>query len=199
MSVNFKSLHSQKRKPSPMSALFRPSKISTIQAAMAQLLPAERQARQGRALLSLNASISRTLLTIEPECQLARQLRKIQTQIRRHILATLVEEETEDTAQGPNQHETFLGDILPHPDAILPSIEQELCHESVRLSSPTACGTPDETPEQQRRPTTARMKESDNASDDSPMTKKRAAEDEFGSAAKRPKTWLSVMTRGLFA
>ncbi|KAG7418155.1 hypothetical protein DER46DRAFT_655665 [Fusarium sp. MPI-SDFR-AT-0072] len=170
-----------------------------IQAAMAQLLPAERQAREGGALLSLNASISRTLLIIEPECQLARQLRKIQTEIRRHILITLVEEETADTAQGPNQHETSLGDILPHPDTILPSIEQELHYDPVRLSSPTVGGTPDETPERKRRLTTAIMNESADASDGSPIAKKRAADNEFDSVAKRPKKWLSAMTRGLFA
>ncbi|KAF5264468.1 hypothetical protein FOXYS1_4754 [Fusarium oxysporum] len=172
--------------------------MSTIQAAMAQLLPAERQAREGRALLSLNASISRTLLTIEPECQLARQLRKIQTEIRRHILATLVEEETADTAQGPNQHETSLEDILPHPDTILPSIEQELYFDPVRLSSSTVGGTPGETPGRKRRPT-AIMNESDDLDSRSPTAQKRNAEDDFESVAKRPKTWLSTMTRGLFA
>ncbi|EGU80163.1 hypothetical protein FOQG_06408 [Fusarium oxysporum f. sp. raphani 54005] len=140
--------------------------MSTIQAAMAQLLPAERQAREGRALLSLNASISRTLLTIEPECQLAHQLRRIQTEIRRHILTTLVEEDTADTTE---------------------------------VSSPTVGGTPDEVPERKRHPTTAIMNEPDDASDESPTAKKRTADNEFDSVTKRPKTWLSAITRGLFA
>ncbi|EXM02623.1 hypothetical protein NOF04DRAFT_22209 [Fusarium oxysporum II5] len=161
--------------------------MSTIQAAMAQLLPAERQAREGGALLSLNASIRRTLLIIEPECQLARQLRRIQTEIRRYILVTLVEEETADTAQGSNQHETFLGDILPHPDTILPSIKQELRYDPVILSSPAVGGTPGETPERKRRPTAVIMNESDDANDKSPIARKRAADNEFDSVAKRPK------------
>ncbi|KAG5781574.1 hypothetical protein H9Q73_004767 [Fusarium xylarioides] len=167
--------------------------MSTVQAAMAQLLPAERQACEGRELLSLNAAISRTLLTIEPECPLACELRKMQINIRRHILAALVEEGTADISQGPNQHETSLKDILPHPDTILPSIEQGLHYESARLSSCTVGSTPDETPERKRRPT------ADGASDESPIPKKRPADHEFNSAAKRPKTWLSAITRGLFS
>ncbi|KAJ4069732.1 hypothetical protein NW756_002056 [Fusarium oxysporum] len=177
--------------------------MSTTQAAMAQLLPAERQAREGRALLSLNASISRTLLTIEPECQLAHQLRRIQTEIRRHILTTLVEEDTADTtegtAQGPSQHETSLRGVLSHPDTILPSIEQELHYDPIIVSSPTVGGTPDEVPERKRHPTTAIMNEPDDASDESPTAKKRTADNEFDSVTKRPKTWLSAITRGLFA
>ncbi|KAI1024945.1 hypothetical protein LB504_009876 [Fusarium proliferatum] len=170
--------------------------MSTIQAAMAQLLPAERQACEGKELLSLNAAISRTLLTIEPDCQLARDLHKIQIRIRRHILASLVEEETADTAQGPNHHETSLKDILPPPDTILPSIEQELHYDHVRLSTPTVGGTPDETPVRKRCPTPPI---SDSTSDDIPMGKKRPADNEVGSVAKRPRTWLSTITRGLFA
>ncbi|KAF5718140.1 hypothetical protein FMUND_5432 [Fusarium mundagurra] len=170
--------------------------MPTIQAAMAQLLPAERQACEGRELLSLNAAISRTLLTIGPECRLASGLRKIQIDIRRHILAALVEEETPDTAQEPTQHETSLEDILPHPDTIIPSIEKEVHYGSARLSSPTVGGTPDETPERKRRPTI--MTGSDSASGESPMEKKRPADNEFNSVAKRPKTWLSTITRGLF-
>ncbi|PNP74765.1 hypothetical protein FNYG_11902 [Fusarium nygamai] len=168
--------------------------MSTIQAAMAQLLPAERQACEGRELLSLNAAISRTLLTIEPECHLACELRKMQINIRRHILAALVEEGTADTAQRPNQHETSFEDRLPHPDTILESVEQELHHDLDRLSSPTVGGTPDERPERKRCPTAAIM----TVSDESPMAKKRPADNEFNSVAKRPKTWLSAITRGLF-
>ncbi|KAH7253891.1 uncharacterized protein BKA55DRAFT_689393 [Fusarium redolens] len=177
--------------------------MSTIQAAMAQLLPAERQAREGRALLSLNASISRTLLTIEQECQPARQLRKIQTEIRRHILATLVDEETADsnqnTAQGPSEREASREDFLPHPDTVLPSIEQELYYAPVTIASSTVGGTPGEAPERKRRPATAILNESDDLNDQSPTAKKRAADDEFDSVAKRPKTWLGTMTRGFFA
>ncbi|KAF4496090.1 hypothetical protein FAGAP_7760 [Fusarium agapanthi] len=172
--------------------------MSTIQAAMAQLLPAERQACEGRELLSLNAAISRTLLTIEPECQLACELRKMQINIRRHILAALVEEGTAETAQGLNQHETSFEDILPDPDTIVPSIEQELHYDSAGLSSPTVGGTPDETPEQKRGPTAPIMTESGGASDESPIAKKRSADNELDSVAKRSKTWLSAITRGLF-
>ncbi|KAF5595662.1 hypothetical protein FPCIR_4332 [Fusarium pseudocircinatum] len=161
---------------------------------MAQLLPAERQACEGRELLSLNAAISRTLLTIEPECHLACELRKMQINIRRHILAALVEEGTADTAQRPNQHETSFEDRLPHPDTILESVEQELHYDLDRTSSPTVGGTSDERPERKRCPTAAIMA----GSDESPMAKKRSADNEFNSVAKRPKTWLSAITRGIF-
>ncbi|KAF5989337.1 hypothetical protein FBULB1_1080 [Fusarium bulbicola] len=182
-----------------MSALYRPSAMSTIQAAMAQLLPAERQACEGRELLSLNAAISRTLLTIEPDCQLACELRKMQINIRRHILAALVEEGTAETAQGLNQHETSFDDILPDPDTIIPSIEQEIQYDTAELSSPTVGGTPDEAPEQKRSPTAAIMPNSDSASDESPIAKKRPADNELDSVAKRPKKWLSGIMRSLFA
>ncbi|KAF5625995.1 hypothetical protein F52700_8710 [Fusarium sp. NRRL 52700] len=144
---------------------------------MAQLLPAERQACESRELLSLNASISRTLLTIEPECHLACQLREIQIDICLHVLAALVEEKTADTTQGPNRHGTSLEDILPHPDIILPSIDEELPCDSIRLSSLIVGDIPGETPEQNRRPT---------------------AGTEFAMAKKRPKRWLCASTRGFF-
>ncbi|KAF5694242.1 hypothetical protein FDENT_1547 [Fusarium denticulatum] len=161
---------------------------------MAQLLPAERQACEGRELLSLNAAISRTLLTIEPECHLACELRKMQINIRHHIFAALVEEGTTDTAQRPNQHETSFEDRLPHPETILESVEQELHYDLDRLSSHTVGGTPDERLERKRCPAAAIM----TGSDESPMAKKRPADNEFNSVAKRPKTWLSAITRGLF-
>jgi hypothetical protein len=118
----------------------------------------------------------------------------MQINIRRYILAALVEEGTADTAQRPNQHETSFEDRLPHPDTILETVKQELHFDLDRLSSPTVGDTPDERPERKRCPTAAIM----DGSDESPMAKKRPADNEFNSVAKRPKTWLSAITRGLF-
>ncbi|KAF9779132.1 hypothetical protein IL306_002360 [Fusarium sp. DS 682] len=117
--------------------------MAIIQAAMAQLLPSERQAHEGKALFSLNASISRTLFAMDPQCPLALQLRKVQTEIRRHMLATLAEEANErgETDQscdispmGPEAYSPAYAKNFIHPDTAMPSIERDSDSESVELA-----------------------------------------------------------------
>ncbi|KAF4340905.1 hypothetical protein FBEOM_5167 [Fusarium beomiforme] len=112
---------------------------------MAQLSPAERLALEGKALLSLSASTSRALFTMDPQCPLALQLRKTQTEIRRHILARLEEEEsdvTEEMDQDNDRsatepqvsHLAYVKNASHHPDTAIHSIEQDSDSESVRLA-----------------------------------------------------------------
>ncbi|KAJ4248137.1 hypothetical protein NW762_012907 [Fusarium torreyae] len=182
---------------------------------MSEISPAERKALVDSQLSVLQVCINRALQTLDPTCQLSRQLHETSNEIRRHLLVTLMEEANDNSSA--ERHSNLASESCLNQDHVsLDGTSSRASCTDISQLSPGIKGTVDRTSKDNDTTmasgcdnilVTDQVIVDENSNHDittkarvesvEPAKKRRAEDDnETQPVAKRIKTWLTQLTRG---